>query len=100
MPVFMSRAFLLLSLFVVAQSIAFAGTPKPEPNAAKPELSEADHVALDKLFEKLEAAFNSNKLDAIADTIFPSGEKTRILDALKRELAGVEYSQFQIEKAE
>lgn len=96
----MPRAVLILSFVMLAPAFALEGTPKPETNSIKPELTEADRVALDRLFEKLESAFNANKLEAIAETIFPSGEKVRILEALKRELAGVEYSQLQIEKAE
>ena len=79
---------------------AFSGAAKPDVQPAKPELTDADRASLDALCERIEAAFNTNSAEAIGVIVAGGAEKTRILESLKREFLEVEYSAFQIDKAD
>ena len=93
-------AGLLCAVFLLCASHASAAVPAPEIQPAKPELSDSERAALDALFEKFEAAFNTNSAEAVALVLVPGAEKNRLLAILNREFTEVEYSFFQIEKAD
>lgn len=95
-----SAAGLLCAVFFLCAGNSNAAAPVAEAQPAKPELSETERAALDALFEKFETAFNANSAEAVALVLVPGAEKTRLLGILNREFSEVEYSFFQIEKAD
>ena len=86
----------MLACFVAAN--AWCGATRPDPQVARPDLSEDDLDELQNVFEKMSECFLSGNAEGIKRLLALSEERDGIVDTLKREFKEARYFDFQVER--
>ncbi len=77
-----------------------AGSARPEPKLAKPELSDDDLDALQSLFEKMSELFVRGNSKGVRELLAESRERDALVDTFKQEFREARYLDLQIGRAD
>ena len=77
---------------------ARAGTPRPEPQPAKPELTDDDLSAIDEMFDKVSDGFLRGDAETVKRVLAESDERNEITRILKQEFKEAQYLDFRVGK--